>query len=287
MSQVSWFEVVMALRSILFQIYSTVLLLAIISMNIWVIIGKIHFIYGKLPLPSIVIDVVGSFILISNSILDCLFRNFIYRNKLSVFHTSLNETANFLCFTNHNNRQRIVKLLTHLTTFLTFGVNIYADVHDLGSTFFMYNLMGCFLMYRILLVALSVYDATNAIKDRLVLLSDKIETLVHFCNNTEHDNFIPQAADSFKCYFVLVESMDNVGEIYGWQILATYQFIVVFMVGTIYYSYQLVSMGVSDAMITLGNILSTTVLIVDLKQTSDTLYMSYFPGVWNLNFLLL
>jgi hypothetical protein len=66
-------------------------------------------------------------------------------------------------------------------------------------------------------------------------------------------------------------------------------FIVVFMVGTIYYSYQLVSMGVSDADDNTGqHIVTTAILIVDFQYKPQTLsIMSYFPGVWNFNFLLL
>jgi hypothetical protein len=124
--------------------------------------------------------------------------------------------------------------------------------------------MGSFLMYRIFLLVLCVYDATNAIKDRLVLLSHKIEKLVQF-SDTEIDNLDPKAVDTFKCYFVLVESMDNVGQIYGWQILVTYTTIVFWIVGTIYDGYKIFSMDLNIVIIVLGNILTTATLTVSFQ----------------------
>jgi hypothetical protein len=259
---VSGCEIVMALPSILSQIYSTMLLVAIIAINIWLAFGKVNFIYKELTLPYVVIDVLGTSAVATNCILDCLFRNFIYRHKVSLFRISLDETANFLHFTNHNNRRRTVKLLTHFTTFLTFGVNIYPNINYLDST--IYVIMGSFLMYRIFLLVLCVYDATNAIKDRLVLLSHKIEKLVQF-SDTEIDNLDPKAVDTFKCYFVLVESMDNVGQIYGWQILVTYTTIVFWIVGTIYDGYKIFSMDLNIVIIVLGNILTTATLTVSFQ----------------------
>jgi hypothetical protein len=254
--------IVMALPSILSQIYSTMLLVAIIAINIWLAFGKVNFIYEKVSLSCVVIDVLGSSVVATNCILDCLFRNFIYRHKVSLFRTSLDETANFLYFTNHNNKRRTVKLVTHFITILMFGVNIYANFIYLHST--IYDIMVCFLMYRILLLVLCVYDDTNAIKDRLVLLSHKIEKLVQF-SDTEIDNLDTKAVDTFKCYFVLVESMDNVGQIYGWQILITYTTIVFWMVGTIHYCYEILNMGVNNVIIILANILTTAMLTVSFQ----------------------
>jgi hypothetical protein len=140
--------------------------------------------------------------------------------------------------TNRNNKQTIVKVLTYLATFVAFGFNIFTNKNALGSNVFKYNLVGVFLMYRAFLLVLSVYDAANAIQNRLVLLSHKIEKLV-----VQNDDKALQAVDCLKCYFVLVESMDNVSQIYGWQILVTYRMIVLFMVATIYYVYQLLRYG--------------------------------------------
>jgi hypothetical protein len=246
----------MALPSILSQIYSTLLLLAIISLTIWLSVAKFVSFYGELPLPTAILDVLGSWVLSAICILNCLFEDFLYRHKLSAFRTSLNKTEIFLGLTNRNNRQTIVKVLTYLATFVAYGFNIYAYINTLGSKFFKYNLMGVFLMYRAFLLVLSVYDAANAIQNRLVLLSHKIEKLV------QNDDKTLQAVDCLKCYFVLAESMDTVTQIYGWQILVTYRMIVLFMVETIYYVYQLLSMGVSDVLIILGNLFTTTVLIV-------------------------
>jgi hypothetical protein len=246
----------MALPSILSQIYSTLLLLAIISLTIWLSVAKFVSFYGQLPLPTAILDVLGSFVLSAICILNCLFEHFFYRHKLSAFRTSLNKTAFFLGLTNRNNKQTIVKVLTYLATFVAYGFNIYAYINTLGSKFFKYNLMGVFLMYRAFLLVLSVYDAANAIQNRLVLLSHKIEKLV------QNDDKALQAVDCLKCYFVLAESIDNISQIYGWQILVTYRMIVLFVVETIYYVYQLLSMGVSDVLIILGNLFTTTVLIV-------------------------
>jgi hypothetical protein len=120
-----------------------------------------------------------------------------------------------------------------------------------------------FLTYRILLLVLCVYDAANAIQNRLVLLSHKIQKLVQLCN-TQNDDKALQAVDCFKCYFTLVGSMNNISQIYGWQILATYKMIVLVMVGMIYYVSQLFSMGLSHVMFMLSNVLTTTLLIVSV-----------------------
>jgi hypothetical protein len=251
----------MALPSILSQIYSTLFLLALISLNIWLSVGKILSFYGQIPLPTAILDALGFFFLAAICILNCLFEDFLYRHKLSVVRSSLNKTANFLGFTNRNNKQTIVKVLTYLATFVAFGFNIFTNKNALGSNVFKYNLVGLFLTYRIFLLVLCVYDAANAIQNRFVVLSQKIQKLVQFCNTQNYDKAL-QAVDCFKCYFTLVESMDNVSQIYGWQILATYKMIVLLMVATIYYVYQLLDMGLSHVMFMLSNVLTTTLLIV-------------------------
>jgi hypothetical protein len=222
----------MALPSILSQIYSTLLLLAIISPTIWLSLSKILSVYRQIPLPT----ALGFFLLAAICFINCLFEDFLYRHKLSLVRTSLNKTAIFLGFTNRNNKQTIDKVLTYLATFVTFGFTIFTNKNVLGSKVFKYNLVGMFLTYRILLLVLCVYDAANTIHNRLVLLSHKIKKLVQLCN-TQNDDKALQAVDCFKCYFTLVESMNNISQIYGWQILATYKMIVLVMVGMIYYVY--------------------------------------------------
>jgi hypothetical protein len=157
-------------------------------------------------LPTAILDALGFFLLAAICFINCLFEDFLYRHKLSLVRTSLNKTANFLGFTNRNNEQTIVKVLTYLATFVTFGFTIFTNKNVLGSKVFKYNLVGMFLTYRILLLVLCVYDAANAIQNRLVLLSHKIQKLVQLCN-TQNDDKALQAVDCFKCYFTLVGSM--------------------------------------------------------------------------------
>jgi hypothetical protein len=214
-------------------------------------------------LPTAILDALGFFLLAAICFVNCLFEDFLYRHKLSLVRTSLDKTANFLGFTNRNNKQTIVKVLTYLATFVTFVFTIFTNKNVLGSKVFKYNLVGMFLTYRILLLVLCVYDAANAIQNRLVLLSQKIQKLVQLCN-TQNDDKALQAVDCFKCYFTLVESMNNISQIYGWQILATSKMIVLVMVGMIYYVSQLFNMGLSNVMFMLSNVLTTTLLIVSV-----------------------
>jgi membrane protease YdiL (CAAX protease family) len=172
----------MALPSILSQIYSTLLLLAIISLTIWLSLSKILSVYRQIPLPTAILDALGFFLFAAICFINCLFEDFLYRHTLSLVRTSLNKTVNFLEFTNRNNKQTIVKVLTYLATFVTFGFTIFTNKNVLGSKVFKYNLVGMFLTYRILLLVLCVYDAANAIQNRLVLLSHKIQKLVQLCN---------------------------------------------------------------------------------------------------------
>jgi hypothetical protein len=58
--------------------------------------------------------------------------------------------------------------------------------------------------------------------------------------------------------------MNNISQIYGWQILATSKMIVLVMVGMIYYVSQLFNMGLSNVMFMLSNVLTTTLLIVSV-----------------------
>jgi hypothetical protein len=51
-----------------------------------------------------------------------------------------------------------------------------------------------------------------------------------------------------------ISRVDEISQIYGWQILATYKMIVLVMVGMIYYVYQLFSMGLSHVMFMLSNV---------------------------------
>ncbi|CAH1370285.1 unnamed protein product, partial [Tenebrio molitor] len=56
--------------------------------------------------------------------------------------------------------------------------------------------------------------------------------------------------------------MNNISQIYGWQILATFKTIILVMVGMIYYVSQLFNMGLSNVMFMLSNVLTTTLLIL-------------------------
>jgi hypothetical protein len=66
----------MALSSLLLQIYSTTVLLAVTSMNIWLIIGRNVVFYRKISFTNAIIDTLGAILVAAISILNCLFEDF-------------------------------------------------------------------------------------------------------------------------------------------------------------------------------------------------------------------
>jgi hypothetical protein len=132
----------MALPSILSQIYSTLLLLAIISLTIWLSLSKILSVYRQIPLPTAILDALGFFLFAAICFINCLFEDFLYRHTLSLVRTSLNKTVNFLEFTNRNNKQTIVKVLTYLATFVTFWFYYFHQQKRSGFKGFQVQLSG-------------------------------------------------------------------------------------------------------------------------------------------------
>jgi hypothetical protein len=269
---------VMALSSLLLQIYSTTVLLAITSMNIWLIIGRNVVFYRKISFTNAIIDTLGAILVAAISILNCLFEHFFYRHKVSLLRTSLNETANFLAFASHNNKPKTVKLLTYSVSFVTFACHLYANFSVFGFASFKYDVMILYLMIRVVLLVLCVYDATDAIRKRLVLLPQKMEKSLR-----SSDSLVFQIAECVKCYDVLAESIQVFSQIYGWQIFLTYKLIVVYTVGTIYYCSQLIGVELGQVAVVLSSTLWATLLVVSLQQSLD---IRYFLGMWNFSSLL-
>jgi hypothetical protein len=268
----------MALSSLLLQIYSTTVLLAVTSMNIWLIIGRNVVFYRKISFTNAIIDTLGAILVAAISILNCLFEDFFYRHKVSLLRTSLNETANFLAFSSHNNKPKTVKLLTYSVSFVAFTCHLYANFSVFGFVSFKYHVMILYLMSRVVLLVLCVYDATDAIRKRLVLLPQKMEKSLR-----SSDSLVFQIAECVKCYDVLAESIQVFSHIYGWQIFLTYKLIVVYTVGTIYYCSQLIGVQLGQVAVVLSSTLWATLLIVSLQQSLD---IRYFLGMWNFSFLL-